>query len=151
VFETFPFPKGFSLDIPASTTAKHPHAPAMARAAVDLNELRENWLNPSDLVVREPEVVPGYPDRIRPKNESAAAKLKELTLTNLYNQRPSWLALAHLKLDRAVALAYGWSETLADRAQPENKDAKDRKAADEEILDRLLELNQARVAESNEE
>jgi hypothetical protein len=31
-----------------------------------LNELRENWLNPADLVRREPEVVPGYPDRILP-------------------------------------------------------------------------------------
>jgi hypothetical protein len=31
---------------------------------------------------------PGYPDRILPKDAQAAVKLKERTLTNLYNQRP---------------------------------------------------------------
>jgi hypothetical protein len=34
---------------------------------------------------------------------------------------------------------------LADRAQPENPDAADRKAAEEEILKRLFELNQERA------
>ena len=33
-----------------------------------------------------------------------AAKLKMRTLTNLYNERPAWLDLAHKKL----AAAYGW-------------------------------------------
>ena len=36
---------------------------------------------------------------------AAAAKdsrLKKRTLTNLYNERPQWLKLAHEKLDRAV-------------------------------------------------
>jgi len=32
--------------------------------------------------------------------------LKERTLTNLYNQRPAWLRLAHEKLDHAVLAAY---------------------------------------------
>ena len=36
-------------------------------------------------------VVPGYPDRILPKDDAAAEVLKKRTLTNLYNQRPAWL------------------------------------------------------------
>ncbi len=60
-----------------------------------------------------PEVVPGYPDRILPKDQKAAAILKDRTLTNLYNQRPQWLADAHAELDRAVAAAYGWPEDIS--------------------------------------
>ena len=48
-----------------------------------------------------------------PKNAEAAAKLKTRTLTNLYNERPQWLASAHADLDRAVAAAYGWPEDIA--------------------------------------
>ncbi len=33
---------------------------------------------------------------------------KKSTLTNLYNEHPTWLALAHQKRDAAVAQAYGW-------------------------------------------
>ena len=33
-----------------------------------------------------------YRDRILPRKAVAAVKLKERTLTNLYNQRPAWLA-----------------------------------------------------------
>ena len=87
-FATFPFPEGLTPDIPAADYAADPRAQAIAAAAARLNELRENWLNPPDLVVREPEVVPGYPDRILPKDEEAAKELKKRTLTNLYNARP---------------------------------------------------------------
>jgi hypothetical protein len=48
-----------------------------------------------------------YP-RLVPKDAECAAKLKKRTLTNLYNERPAWLDLAHKKLDAAVAAAYGW-------------------------------------------
>ena len=34
------------------------------------------------------------------------------TLTNLYNQRPTWLMLAHQKLDSAVFADYGWPDSL---------------------------------------
>lgn len=34
------------------------------------------------------------------------ARLKKRTLTNLYNERPSWLKLAHRTLDEAVLAAY---------------------------------------------
>ena len=71
-----------------------------------------------------------YPDRILPKNVEAAVKLKERTLTNLYNQRPRWLADAHEALDRAVAAAYGWPEDIST----------------EDALQRLLALNLERAA-----
>jgi type II restriction/modification system DNA methylase subunit YeeA len=71
-----------------------------------------------------------YPRRA-PKDADCAAKLKKRTLTNLYNERPTWLALAHKKLDQAVATAYGWPADLTD----------------EQILERLLKLNLERAAE----
>jgi hypothetical protein len=37
------------------------------------------------------------------------------TLITLHNQRPTWLALAHQALDRAVFAAYGWVRHEADR------------------------------------
>ncbi len=90
-FETFPFPGGLTPDIPAADYAGDPCAQKIAAAAARLDELRENWLNPSDLVERVAEVVPGYPDRILPKDDAAAMVLKKRTLTNLYNARPAWL------------------------------------------------------------
>ena len=65
-FETFPFPEGLTPNIPAADYADDPRAVAIAEAAEALNDLREAWLNPADLVRIEPEVVPGYPDRILP-------------------------------------------------------------------------------------
>jgi type II restriction/modification system DNA methylase subunit YeeA len=115
-FETFPFPEGFT---PAD---KGP----IAEAARRLNELRENWLNPTDLVHRVPEVAPGYPDRLLPIDERAAALLKTRTLTNLYNEKPTWLINAHRELDEAVAAAYHWPVDLVE----------------DELLRRLLALNQ---------
>ncbi|HEY6979681.1 class I SAM-dependent DNA methyltransferase [Reyranella sp.] len=144
-FRTFPFPEGFTPNMTPATYADDAGAKIIAAAAAKLNELRENWLNPPDLVKREPEVVPGYPDRVLPRNLAAAEQLKKRTLTNLYNERPAWLAHAHRDLDRAAAAAYGWPESLADRAQPENPDAADRKIAEEEILKRLFDLNQERA------
>lgn len=129
-FERFPFPDGLTPSIPSADYAVNPHAIAIAAAAKTLNELREAWLNPSDLVVREPEVVPGYPDRILARDENAAKVLKTRTLTNLYNERPTWLDMAHKALDAAVAAAYGWPADLTD----------------DEILERLFALNQQRAA-----
>jgi type II restriction/modification system DNA methylase subunit YeeA len=92
IFETFPFPEGLSPNLMATEYADDPTAQSIAAAAARLNELRENWLKPPDLVDRVPEVVPGYPDRVLPKSAVAAAELKKRTLTNLYNARPAWLA-----------------------------------------------------------
>lgn len=71
-----------------------------------------------------------YP-RLEPKDAECVAKLKKRTLTNLYNERPAWLDLAHKKLDVAVSAAYGWPADLTD----------------EQILEELLALNLARAAE----
>lgn len=128
-FETFPFPEGLTPRVNASSYAADRRAKRIADAAKRLNELREEWLNPADLVDRVPEVVTGYPDRVIPKNPKAAAALKKRTLTNLYNAKPVWLQHAHRELDEAVAAAYGWGWPLSD----------------DEILRRLLELNQARA------
>src|SRR5205085_5360601 len=65
-FETFPFPEGLTPNIPASAYASDSRAKKIANAAKRLNELREVWLNPPDIVKRVPEIVPGFPDRILP-------------------------------------------------------------------------------------
>ena len=98
-FETFPFPEPDDAQ-----------RDAIAQAAARLNELREGWLNPTD--------AHGNP-ALPPKD------LARRTLTNLYNQRPAWLANAHTDLDAAVAAAYGWPPSLDDAT----------------ILERLLALN----------
>ena len=85
---------------------------AISQAARELVEKRDSWLNPE-----------GAPEK----------EQKKRTLTNLYNQRPTWLDLAHRKLDDAVLDAYGWPHDLSD----------------EEILSRLLALNLQR-AKSNQ-
>jgi hypothetical protein len=128
-FETFPFPEGLTPNIPAKDYAADKRTIAIAAAANKLNELREAWLNPPDLVKRVPEVVPGFPDRILPVNDAAAATLKKRTLTNLYNERPAWLANAHRDLDAAVAAAYGWPADISD----------------DDALARLFALNQERA------
>lgn len=135
VYQTYPFPEGLTPDIPAAAYADDARAKAIAAAAERLNTLRENWLNPPDLVERVPEVVPGYPDRILPKDEAAAQELKKRTLTNLYNARPAWLDHAHRALDEAVANAYGWGE-----------DFRAGTLTDDEILARLFRLNQERAS-----
>ncbi len=134
VFATFPFPEGLTPDIPAADYTDDSRAQEIAAAAARLNDLRENWLNPPDLVERVPEVVEGYPDRILPKDEAAAKELKKRTLTNLYNARPAWLDHAHRALDETVAEAYGWGD-----------DFRAGLLTDDEILARLFRLNQERA------
>jgi hypothetical protein len=75
-FETFPFPWA-----PGQEPIDDPRVAAIAAAAGDLVEKRDRWLNPEG---------------------ASEADLKKRTLTNLYNERPTWLRLAHEKLDRAV-------------------------------------------------
>ena len=82
---------------------------AIADAAKELNEKRDRWLNPDG---------------------ASEAELKKRTLTNLYNQRPTWLDLAHCRLDEAVLDAYAWPRDLTD----------------DQILERLLALNLERAA-----
>ena len=99
----------------------------------------------------------------------AAAKddrLKKRTLTNLYNERPTWLRLAHKSLDEAVLAAYaaidpegGWSpdwaevfvETGPGESLPDAEDdsphplAHRRDEIEQAILANLLRLNQTRA------
>jgi type II restriction/modification system DNA methylase subunit YeeA len=140
-FETFPFPEP-TPDEEAE----------IAAAARQLDELRSRWLNPPEWTRTETLEFPGtasgpwaryvedadstglgtvrYP-RAVPRDAEAARQLKQRTLTNLYNQRPAWLDLAHRRLDAAVAATYRF-------------DAAD--LPDAEILSRLLQLNRARAA-----
>lgn len=129
-FDTFPFPEGLTPQTPSAHYASDPRAARIATAAKRLDELRQAWLNPPDLVKRVPEVVPGFPDRLLPVDEKAAGVLKKRTLTNLYNERPTWLANAHRDLDAAVAAAYGWPDNISEN----------------DFLALLLELNLQRSA-----
>ena len=129
-FETFPFPEGMTpkntkLGVPDSSAAK-----TIEGVAKNLDELRKNWLNPdewTDWVTTPQEQAAGFPKRpvAKPGHEN---DLRTRTLTNLYNQRPTWLAIAHEALDKAVAAAYGWKDYLPQWT-------------DENILHRLLALN----------
>jgi type II restriction/modification system DNA methylase subunit YeeA len=103
-FETFPFPWP-----PGQELTDDPKVQAIAQAAKELVEKRDAWLNPPGL---------------------GETELKKRTLTNLYNARPTWLDLAHKKLDKAVLAAYGWSDLLIDDGINED-----------EMLARLLALN----------
>jgi type II restriction/modification system DNA methylase subunit YeeA len=125
---------------------------ATSEAAKELNELRERWLNPPEWTVERILEFPGSADgpwsryvvnpnqngigtvrypRREARDGDCAAKLKQRTLTNLYNELPAWLDFAHKRLDAAVAGAYGWPADLTD----------------EEILEKLLALNLERAAE----
>ena len=124
-FETFPFPRGLTPDIPVADYADDPRSVVVALEAQRLVALRDRWLNPPEWVEWVDEPVPGYPKRPVPRDEDAAKALKKRTLTNLYNARPQWLADAHEALDAAVAAAYGWPADISD----------------DEVLRELLALN----------
>ncbi len=104
-FETFPFPWP-----PSQEPAGDPRVEAIAAAARELVKKRDAWLNPPN---------------------TTAAELKQRTLTNLYNENPTWLQDAHRTLDDAVCAAYGWPNDVSDQ----------------EILTRLLQLNIERAEE----
>ena len=102
-FETFPFPWA-----PGKEPQDNSCVQAIAAAAKELVEMRDRWLCAEGL---------------------SEIERKKRTLTNLYNARPTWLDLAHKRLDQAVFSAYGWSDDLSDEA----------------ILARLLKLNLERA------
>jgi hypothetical protein len=169
-FETFPFPDalrgGFKTeighrctpmdtDVSKSLIGVHlcssvansvdPLAVTVAEAARKLHEARERWLNPAD---------------------ASAAELKKRTLTALYNAREAgqaaWLNHLHRDLDRAVLAAYGWPELAEPLFQAEDALrtanpqgnalglALGRTQPGQELLRRLLELNQQRVSVPHE-
>jgi hypothetical protein len=109
-FESFPFPWS-----PGAEPVDDPLVQEIAAAAKELDERRRAWLDP-----------PG----------ASEADLKKRTLTNLYNERPTWLQYLHDRLDRAVWAAYGWGD--------ENPGT----VSEETILERLLALNLARASKT---
>ena len=115
-FQTFPFPDGLSPDVPASEYSGNAHAVAIAAAAKNLDDHRSHWLNPPELVEWVAEPVPGYPERPVPRSGEADKRLKQRTLTNLYNAQPQWLVDLHSKVDAAVAAAYGWPAEIEEEA-----------------------------------
>ena len=142
---------GNGQSLVTSAATKDQHRAAIAAAAEELNELRERWLNPPEWTIESLLKFPGSADgpwsryihkpnkegigtvrypRLEPRDADCAAKLKDRTLTKLYNERPAWLDLSHKRLDAAVAAAYGWPADLSD----------------EQILEKLLALNLARAA-----
>ena len=123
---------------------------AIAAAAKELDALRNAWLNPPEWTKTEILEFPGsvggpgsgictIPTSAAsawcatrgswPGTRRAAEKLKKRTLTNLYNEMPTWLRNAHRRLDEAVFAAYGWPPDLSD----------------DDLLARLLELNLSRA------
>lgn len=83
---------------------------AVAEAAKTLVDLRRGWLFPK---------------------AASDADQRRRTLTNLYNEPPTWLRQTHESLDRAVYAAYRWSFPLSDS----------------DVLERLSLLNLASASE----
>ena len=131
-FEPFPFPWPLDTSDEALTAEQHGHRDAIGQAARALDKARQRWLNPPEWAREEPDIVPSLPPRLLPVDEGAAKKLAKRTLTNLYNDRPTWLANLHAALDAAVFAAYGWPEPPSELDE-------------EELLSRLLALNLERV------
>lgn len=172
-FETFPLPWP-----PGKEDVKHPAYVRIAAAAKALDEQRERWLNPPEWIeplaakVDAADDFADVPADARPLIRRSAimaaaakdARLKKRTLTNLYNERPTWLKLAHDQLDRAVLAAYasvdpggGWQEdwaevwvdTGAGQPLPTDHPLRDKRAEiDQRVLAELLRLNHARAGGS---
>jgi hypothetical protein len=171
-FETFPLPWQ-----PGKEPVDDPLHKAISQAAEELNELRERWLNPPEWIepiakaIDAADSFADVPAEARPLIRQSAimaaaakdANLKKRTLTNLYNERPTWLKLAHLKLDQAVLTAYaavdsegGWSPDWAQvwqdtgAGQPLPADhalAAHRAETDQKVLANLLRLNLTRTGQ----
>ncbi len=123
-FETFPFPWP-----PGQEPAGDLRVEAVAAAARELVALRDAWLNPHPTPRPSAAPLPS-PERGAARERGEGRERGEArTLTNLYNARPTWLDLAHRRLDAAVLDAYGWPRDVSD----------------DEILARLLALNLARA------
>lgn len=143
-FETFPLPE-----------ATPDQQAAIGASAKELDNLRTRWFSPPEWTHEEILEFPGSADgpwagylqnpdsngigtvrypRLVPNDKESTERLQERNLTDLYNQRPAWLDLAHRKLDEAVFAAYGWDPGMSD----------------EEVLAKLLALNLERAGEESE-
>jgi len=169
-FETFPLPWA-----PGSEPEGDALWQRISAAAKALNDQRERWLNPPEWIgpieeaVDEEDDFADVPEAARALIRRSAvmaraakdARLKKRTLTNLYNERPTWLKLAHRELDAAVLSAYAaidaeggwceewadvWADTGAGRPLPGDHPLAARRAEiDPQVLANLLRLNLARA------
>ncbi|HEV7301646.1 MAG TPA: DNA methyltransferase [Tepidisphaeraceae bacterium] len=169
-FETFPLPWS-----PGKEDTKHPAYLRVAAAAKALNEQRERWLNPPEWIeplaakIDAADAFDDVPAEARALVRQSAimaaaakdARLKKRTLTNLYNERPTWLKLAHEQIDRSVLAAYAavdtegdWSEDWAEvwtdtgAGQPlslEHPLRARRTDVDQKVLANFLRLNHLRA------
>ena len=100
--------------------------------AADTSPGRETWVSCPPIIGADPKRGVGTARYTRTvaKYAASAEKLKQRTLTNLYNESPAWLKAAHAKLDAAVFAAYGWPANISD----------------DDLLARLLALNLSRAA-----
>ncbi|MFQ5589870.1 MAG: class I SAM-dependent DNA methyltransferase, partial [Phycisphaerae bacterium] len=168
-FETFPLPWR-----PGKEPVEHPVYKRISEAANQLNEQRERWVNPPEWIEPIAKSVDAEDDFTDVPEEARAlirqsaimaraakdAKLKKRTLTNLYNERPTWLSLAHERVDRAVLAAYAatdpeggwpedwarvWVETGAGFPLPDGHELADlRTETEQRVLGNLLRLNRER-------
>jgi hypothetical protein len=168
-FETFPLPW-----TPGQEPTADPLWQEISAAARDLNAQRERWLNPPEWIdpiaatIDATEDLTDIPPAARPLVRQSLimvaaaqdARLKKRTLTNLYNERPTWLALAHERLDRAVLAAYShidpaggwlpdWAEVWKDTGAgfplaAAHPLAASRAEIDQQVLANLLRLNRDR-------
>ncbi len=141
-FGTFPFPD-----------VDHPQKLKVAEAARELDAVRSRWLNPPEwlqpVALTFPASASGlWAHRVRDVNgdgigtaehtrlvaldEAAERALKKRTLTDLYNDPPSWVRDLHEALEAAVSEAYGLPRTVSEAA----------------VMEHLLTLNRERSARS---
>ena len=104
-FNTFPFPWPLDTLEEALDDGQREHHAAISEAAKELDDARAKWL----------------------------AADSGRTMTELYNEMPTWFRNRQQALDEAVLDAYGWPHDISD----------------EEILERLLALNLERSAEGD--
>jgi len=107
-FNTFPFPYPLDRDLSAGAAEERERADAVSETCRAFESRRRRWL---------------------------AAHPNE-TMTELYNEMPSWFLNRQRELDLAVLAAYGWEDL-----DPEGEDF------GEAVLERLLALNLARAGE----
>ncbi|HYE60704.1 MAG TPA: DNA methyltransferase [Phycisphaerales bacterium] len=169
-FETFPLPWP-----PGKEPVNDACYKVIAAAAKELDAQRERWLNPPEWIapiaarIDAADQFLDVPEAARPLIRHSAImaaaaqdpRLKKRTLTNLYNERPTWLRLAHEQLDRAVLAAYAavdpqggwqedwaevWTETGAGQPLPDGHALAARRAeVEERVLGNLLRLNGERA------
>ena len=100
-FNTFPFPWPLDTTEDALDDGQREHHAAISEAAKDLDDARAKWLSADS----------------------------SRTMTELYNEKPTWFCNRQQTLDEAVLDSYGWPHDISK----------------DEILERLLALNLERI------